>query len=125
MALALRTKDPFRTVHVGALALCAVFLPWSEAFLSIAQMVLVANWIAEGIVVGGQDSASGYTAAVRGLLFQAGIAVGVFIGGLDIQSGIPERVLVRREDYLSVVRHIATARCSPLQAGITERVLVG
>lgn len=49
MALALRTKDPFRAVHVGALALCAVFLPWSEALLSMAQMVLVVNWLAEGI----------------------------------------------------------------------------
>lgn len=50
MALALRTKDPFRAVHVGALALCAIFLPWSEAFLSISQMILVANWLTEGII---------------------------------------------------------------------------
>lgn len=39
----------FGDVHVGALALCAIFLPWSTAFLSIAQMLLVANWIAWGI----------------------------------------------------------------------------
>lgn len=39
----------FGDVHVGALALSVIFLPWSTAFLSIAQMLLVANWIAWGI----------------------------------------------------------------------------
>ncbi len=43
---------PYRAIHVGALALCAIFLPWSTAFLSIAQMILAANWIAEGLVRG-------------------------------------------------------------------------
>lgn len=46
----MRSQDHFRTVHVGALALCAIFLPWSTAFLSMAQMLLVANWLTEGIV---------------------------------------------------------------------------
>jgi len=46
----LRNRDPFRTVHVAALALCAIMLPWSTAFLSIAQMLLVVNWLAEGVV---------------------------------------------------------------------------
>ena len=46
----LRSRDPFRTVHVAALALCAIMLPWSTAFLSIAQMLLVVNWLSEGIV---------------------------------------------------------------------------
>lgn len=45
-----RSTSVFRQVHVGALALCIVFLPWSTAFLSMAQMLLAANWIAEGIV---------------------------------------------------------------------------
>jgi hypothetical protein len=45
-------KFPFRKVHVGSLVLCIVFLPWSTAFLSIAQMLMVANWLAEGIVKG-------------------------------------------------------------------------
>ncbi|MBL7938510.1 MAG: O-antigen ligase family protein [Flavobacteriales bacterium] len=43
-------RDAFRTVHVGALALCAIMLPWSTALLSMAQMLLVANWLLEGIV---------------------------------------------------------------------------
>lgn len=43
---------PFRAVHLGALALCAAFLPWSTALLSIAQMLLAANWIAAGMAAG-------------------------------------------------------------------------
>jgi len=46
----MRSTDPFRLVHVIALALCVIFLPWSTAFLSMAQMLLAANWLAEGIV---------------------------------------------------------------------------
>ncbi|MBL7953101.1 MAG: O-antigen ligase family protein [Flavobacteriales bacterium] len=46
----LRGHDVFRVVHVGALALCAIMLPWSTAILSVAQMLLVANWLVEGIV---------------------------------------------------------------------------
>ena len=45
-----RSASVFRMVHVGALALCVIFLPWSTAFLSMAQMLLAANWITEGIV---------------------------------------------------------------------------
>jgi len=41
----------FRRTHVAALALCAVFLPWSTAFLSMAQMLLAANWVTAGIVL--------------------------------------------------------------------------
>jgi hypothetical protein len=37
-------------VHVAALALCAVFLPWSTAFLSMAQLLLVLNWIIGGVL---------------------------------------------------------------------------
>ncbi len=44
------SRSNFRTVHVSALVLCTVFLPWSTAFLSMAQMLLAANWLAEGIV---------------------------------------------------------------------------
>jgi hypothetical protein len=44
---------PFRKIHVASLVLCIVFLPWSTAFLSIAQMLMVANWLAAGIVRGG------------------------------------------------------------------------
>lgn len=47
-----RSSFPFRTVHVIALVLCIGFLPWSTAFLSMAQMLLAANWFAEGIVKG-------------------------------------------------------------------------
>jgi len=42
----------FRRVHVAALVLCAVFLPWSTALLSMAQMLLVANWLVGGLVRG-------------------------------------------------------------------------
>lgn len=45
-----RGRDAFRTVHVAALALCAIMLPWSTAILSMAQMLLVVNWLAEGVV---------------------------------------------------------------------------
>ena len=44
------SRELFYRVHVGALVLCAVFLPWSTAFLSLAQMLLVANWIVAGVV---------------------------------------------------------------------------
>lgn len=43
---------PFRAIHVGALTLCAVFLPWSTALLSLSQMLLAANWIAAGFAQG-------------------------------------------------------------------------
>ena len=42
--------DRFRQVHVGALALAAVMLPWSEFLLSNAQFLLIGNWLVEGIV---------------------------------------------------------------------------
>ena len=42
--------DPFRVIHVSALALCLAMLPWSTALLSMAQILLVINWIAEGVV---------------------------------------------------------------------------
>ncbi|MGV3637242.1 MAG: O-antigen ligase family protein [Flavobacteriales bacterium] len=46
----LRGRDVFRVVHVSALALCAIMLPWSKALLSLAQLLLVVNWLAEGVV---------------------------------------------------------------------------
>jgi hypothetical protein len=52
MNLALLNAAPFRAIHVVALVLCAVFLPWSTAFLSMAQMLLVLNWLVEGAVRG-------------------------------------------------------------------------
>ncbi len=42
----------FRRVHVAALVLSAVFLPWSTALLSMAQMLLAANWLVGGVVRG-------------------------------------------------------------------------
>lgn len=45
-----RGRDAFRTVHLLALVLCAVMLPWSKAFLSMAQLLLIANWLVEGVV---------------------------------------------------------------------------
>ncbi len=40
--------DTFRKVHVAALALAAIALPWSEFLLSIAQFLLVGNWLLQG-----------------------------------------------------------------------------
>lgn len=41
--------DRFRQVHVAALALVAVMLPWSEFLLSNAQFLLVGNWLLQGV----------------------------------------------------------------------------
>ncbi|MCB0770811.1 MAG: O-antigen ligase family protein [Flavobacteriales bacterium] len=49
-AVPMREHDVFRSVHVVALSLCAIMLPWSTAFLSIAQLLMVVNWLAEGVV---------------------------------------------------------------------------
>ena len=37
-----------RQVHLGAIALALVALPWSESLLSISQLLLVGNWLWEG-----------------------------------------------------------------------------
>lgn len=50
MLPAAEERPILRRIHISALALCAVFLPWSTAFLSMAQMLLAVNWIATGIV---------------------------------------------------------------------------
>lgn len=42
--------DRFRVVHVAAICLAAIALPWSEFLLSNAQLLLVANWFVEGVV---------------------------------------------------------------------------
>ncbi len=42
--------DRFRHVHVAALALVAIMLPWSEFLLSNAQFLLIGNWLVEGVV---------------------------------------------------------------------------
>lgn len=42
--------DRFRQVHVSALALVAIMLPWSEFLLSNAQFLLIGNWLVEGLV---------------------------------------------------------------------------
>ena len=46
------SSDTFGRVHVVSLALCAIMVPWSTAYLSIAQMLMVANWLAWGAVTG-------------------------------------------------------------------------
>lgn len=45
-------RTAFRRAHVVSLALCAIMLPWSTAFLSISEMLLVAIWVAGGLVLG-------------------------------------------------------------------------
>lgn len=42
--------DRSRQVHVAALALVAVMLPWSEFLVSNAQFLLVGNWLIGGLV---------------------------------------------------------------------------
>lgn len=44
------TGDRFRQVHIAALALAAIMLPWSEFLLSNAQFLVVGNWLVEGVV---------------------------------------------------------------------------
>lgn len=46
----LRGRDAFSVVHLCALVLVAIMLPWSKALLSMAQLLLVANWLVEGLV---------------------------------------------------------------------------
>jgi len=51
---AMRTLEPngdgiHRRVHLGALALALIALPWSEFLLSVSQLILVANWLWEGV----------------------------------------------------------------------------
>ena len=43
------TGDRFRQVHVGALALALIMLPWSEFLLSNAQFLLVGCWLWDGV----------------------------------------------------------------------------
>ncbi|MBK8581893.1 MAG: O-antigen ligase family protein [Flavobacteriales bacterium] len=47
--LDLRTAGPHRAVHLGALALALVMLPWSEFLLSLSLIILLVNWLWEGI----------------------------------------------------------------------------
>lgn len=42
--------DNFRRVHLAALGLALIALPCSEFALSLSQVILLVNWIAEGIV---------------------------------------------------------------------------
>lgn len=53
------TRLPFRKVHLVSIALCAIFLPWSTAYLSMAQMLMVANWLAWGMADGGLEKRLG------------------------------------------------------------------
>lgn len=39
----------YRKVHLGAIALALIALPWSEFLLSISQFILVGNWLWEGV----------------------------------------------------------------------------
>lgn len=45
----MRHAARFQHTQVVALCLCMAMLPWSTAFLSIAQMLLAASWLAGGI----------------------------------------------------------------------------
>lgn len=43
----LRGAGIHRTIHLGALAMALVFLPWSEFLLSLSEIVLLVNWLWE------------------------------------------------------------------------------
>lgn len=50
----MRIPGPRRTgfhwrIHLGALALALIMLPWSEFLLSLSQIILLVNWLWEGI----------------------------------------------------------------------------
>lgn len=47
--LEIRGRSTHRNIHLAALALALIALPWSEFLLSLAQIILVVNWIWEGI----------------------------------------------------------------------------
>lgn len=47
--LAANGRDVHRQVYLGALALALVALPWSEFLLSLSQIILVGNWLWEGM----------------------------------------------------------------------------
>ncbi len=77
----MRNADPFRLVHVGALALCLVLMPWSTALLSMAQILLAINWIAGGFIK--KDRGARWSRALGSapsLLFLA--FLGVHVAGL-------------------------------------------
>lgn len=38
-----------RHVHLGAMAMALAVLPWSEFLLSLSQIILIANWLWEGV----------------------------------------------------------------------------
>ncbi|MBL7964770.1 MAG: O-antigen ligase family protein [Flavobacteriales bacterium] len=44
------SREAFRRVHLLALAVVGVALPWSLALISIGQLLLVGNWFVEGFV---------------------------------------------------------------------------
>ena len=46
------SRDGFRWVQLTALSLAVVMLPWSTAFLSMAQMLMAAAWLGEGVAHG-------------------------------------------------------------------------
>lgn len=54
---ALRTPERFgaglhRRIHVGAVGLALIALPWSEFLLSLSQIILLVNWLWEGVATG-------------------------------------------------------------------------
>lgn len=43
-------RDAYRWIHLGALALVAIGLPWSNFLMSLGQLVLAGNFIVQGLV---------------------------------------------------------------------------
>ena len=74
------SRDGFRWVHLTALSLAVIMLPWSTAFLSIAQMLLAANWLAgawdqnTGLFISTPGTSKLEQVALKWLLDQDGVA---------------------------------------------------
>ncbi len=43
------TRALHRNVHLAALAMALAVLPWSEFLLSLSQIILIGNWLCEGV----------------------------------------------------------------------------
>lgn len=86
----LRGRDAYRVMHVVALALCAIMLPWSKALLSMAQLLLVANWMVEGLVrkdLGGRFKHSFTSTAALAFLSFLGLHVLGLAWTTDLEWG--------------------------------------
>lgn len=80
-----------RQIHLGAIALALIALPWSEFLLSLSQIMLLANWLWEGIArrsVGGRFKRAFTTAESAVFLSFFGLHVLGLLWTSDLQWGL-------------------------------------